>query len=351
MDTARDLACAELWQASLERSLARRGRSTRGSLELFHLRPERDLSRLDVLRESATYSQLRRSAVATRPSMALPGAGGISALALLAAAALPGLLGGKGGAAHAAPMTYRADEHATKLAKAPAIGTNAAPRHVAATTAALPGTTTTTAIARAATCPLMSRYRGRSRPPGRSVTASLDARAHRGRPRRHRWRGSPGVSCGERRRPRRRRSTACRRPRPRPRSTRIRTPAAVHTLRPRRATPTRPRPRHHAPQPRPCTRTRRRRPCPARASTRSRSSTTRRRSHRAGEADPPQHGGGAIEQQTTVAHPRPVAVAHPAPRRRAPPGGVHPAARKAGTGTRATGGRRPVREPASPTPR
>ena len=95
MDTARDLACADLWQASLERSLARRGKSTRSSLELFNLRPERDLSCVDILRESAAFSEMRRSAVARRPAMSLPGAGGISALALLAATTLPGLLGGR----------------------------------------------------------------------------------------------------------------------------------------------------------------------------------------------------------------------------------------------------------------
>ena len=68
MDTAaRDLACPDLWQQSLERSLARRGRPTRSSLELFHLQPERDLSRSDLLRESLQYSQLRRSAAARRP--------------------------------------------------------------------------------------------------------------------------------------------------------------------------------------------------------------------------------------------------------------------------------------------
>ncbi|MBV9804903.1 MAG: hypothetical protein JO130_17010, partial [Solirubrobacterales bacterium] len=83
MDTGRDLACAELWQHSLERSLARRGRPTRSSLELFQLRPERDLSGGDFLRESLMFSQLRRSAVERRPAMSLPGAGGISALALL----------------------------------------------------------------------------------------------------------------------------------------------------------------------------------------------------------------------------------------------------------------------------
>ena len=101
METGRDLACPALWQESLERSLARRGRATRSSLELFQLRPERDLSRSDLVRESLMYSQLRRSAVSRRPSMAVPGAGGISALALLAATTLPGLVGGRaaGGAA------------------------------------------------------------------------------------------------------------------------------------------------------------------------------------------------------------------------------------------------------------
>ncbi len=93
MDTARDLACPALWQESLERSLARRGRPTRSSLELSHLRAERDLSRPELVRESLMYSQLRRSAATRRPSMVVPGAGGISALALLAATTLPGLLG------------------------------------------------------------------------------------------------------------------------------------------------------------------------------------------------------------------------------------------------------------------
>ena len=97
MDTGRDLACPALWQESLERSLARRGQSTRASLELFHLRPERDLSRPELLHESLMYSQLRRSAVARRPALGVPSAGGISALALLAAATLPGLVGGRRG--------------------------------------------------------------------------------------------------------------------------------------------------------------------------------------------------------------------------------------------------------------
>jgi hypothetical protein len=107
VETGRDLACPELWQHSLERSLARRGRATRSSLELSHLRPERDLSRPDLLRESLMYSQLRRSATTRRVSMAVPGAGGISALALLAAATLPGLAGGRtGGRARAVAVDH-----------------------------------------------------------------------------------------------------------------------------------------------------------------------------------------------------------------------------------------------------
>ena len=119
MDTGRDLACPALWQESLERSLARRGRPTRSSLELFNLRPERDLSRPDLLRESLTYSQLRRSAV-RRQSMAVPGAGGISALALLAATTLPGLLGGRADGRQR--LTYRADATDARLANAPVAG-------------------------------------------------------------------------------------------------------------------------------------------------------------------------------------------------------------------------------------
>ena len=121
MDTARDLACPALWQDSLERSLARRGRPTRSSLELSHLRAERDLSRPELVRESLMYSQLRRSAATRRPSMAVPGAGGISALALLAATTLPGLLGGGRAGAHPA-AGQRADAGDARLADASVAG-------------------------------------------------------------------------------------------------------------------------------------------------------------------------------------------------------------------------------------
>jgi hypothetical protein len=120
VDTGRDLACPALWQESLERSLARRGRPTRSSLELSHLRAERDLSRPELVRESLIYSQLRRSAATRRPSMAVPGAGGISALALIAATTLPGLLGGRA-AAHPRGG-HRADPGDARLANAPVAG-------------------------------------------------------------------------------------------------------------------------------------------------------------------------------------------------------------------------------------
>ncbi|MBV9413897.1 MAG: hypothetical protein JO363_02870, partial [Solirubrobacterales bacterium] len=126
MDTARDLACPALWQESLERSLARRGKSTRSSLELFNLRPERDLSHPELLRESLMYSQMRRSAASQRPSMALPGAGGISALALLAAATLPGLVGGRGGTRSGERIAYQGGAGKAKRDKTSAVGVAAA---------------------------------------------------------------------------------------------------------------------------------------------------------------------------------------------------------------------------------
>lgn len=96
MDRPRDLGQVDIWQQSLERSLARRGRPKRSSVELFRLHPERDLTLEDVLRESAQYSELRRRAadhpLVPRPAFAV---GGVSALTLLAVTALPTLLGGR----------------------------------------------------------------------------------------------------------------------------------------------------------------------------------------------------------------------------------------------------------------
>ncbi|HWF36030.1 MAG TPA: hypothetical protein VG295_11675, partial [Solirubrobacteraceae bacterium] len=95
MDTMRDLGCAELWAKSLEQSLARRGRPRRASVELYRLKPERDLASARPLRESSAYWTIRRTAV-ERAAMPLTTAGSGAALALLAATTLPSLLGGRG---------------------------------------------------------------------------------------------------------------------------------------------------------------------------------------------------------------------------------------------------------------
>jgi hypothetical protein len=94
VETTRDLGDFELWQQSLERSLARRGKLARSSIELYRLQPERDLAAREILLESSSYWQTRRLAAASRPAIPRPvvGLGGLSALALVTATTLPGLL-------------------------------------------------------------------------------------------------------------------------------------------------------------------------------------------------------------------------------------------------------------------
>jgi peptidoglycan hydrolase-like protein with peptidoglycan-binding domain len=82
-----------LWAASLERSLARRGRPRRASLELGRLSPERDLADTDTVNESVVYWRTRRAASASS-TFSVPAVGGASVLALLAATTLPSLAGG-----------------------------------------------------------------------------------------------------------------------------------------------------------------------------------------------------------------------------------------------------------------
>jgi hypothetical protein len=94
VETVRDLGEVDVWQESLQRSLARRGRLPRSSAELAQLRPARDLTDEDFMREYSAYWRMRREASAKRPLMPAIGVGGT--LALLAAT-LPSLLGGKGG--------------------------------------------------------------------------------------------------------------------------------------------------------------------------------------------------------------------------------------------------------------
>ena len=92
MELARDLGSADVWADSLERSLARRGRPRRASLELGRLSPERDLSNADTVNESVVYWRTRRAASASS-TFTLPAVGGASVLALLAATTLPSLAG------------------------------------------------------------------------------------------------------------------------------------------------------------------------------------------------------------------------------------------------------------------
>lgn len=109
MEYARDLGRVELWEESLRRSLERRGRPRRSSVELHRLKPARDLTLVDVIERSAQYSQLRRQAAQRqaipRPSAAL---GGVSAAALLAAVAVPKLVGGGNGAEKQAAVVQEA---------------------------------------------------------------------------------------------------------------------------------------------------------------------------------------------------------------------------------------------------
>jgi hypothetical protein len=95
VEVARDLGCVDLWQRSLERSLARRGKAARCSMELQRLGGRRDLGLAEPLRDSGTYSALRRQS-RTRTGLPLVGAGGASVVALVAA--FGSLLAGRSGA-------------------------------------------------------------------------------------------------------------------------------------------------------------------------------------------------------------------------------------------------------------
>jgi peptidoglycan hydrolase-like protein with peptidoglycan-binding domain len=104
VELARDLGSADVWADSLERSLARRGRPRRASLELGRLSPERDLSDADTVNESVVYWRTRRAASASS-TFTLPAVGGASVLALLAATTLPSLAGS------AKPATGKGAQH------------------------------------------------------------------------------------------------------------------------------------------------------------------------------------------------------------------------------------------------
>jgi peptidoglycan hydrolase-like protein with peptidoglycan-binding domain len=126
VDDARDLIQVDLWEESLRRSLERRGRPRRSSVELHRLRPARNLITGEALERSASYSELRRKAAERsampRPSVALSG---ISAMTLLAGATLPSLLSGAR-AARKERIAYSADAHARAKAEAAVRGSRSA---------------------------------------------------------------------------------------------------------------------------------------------------------------------------------------------------------------------------------
>lgn len=131
MEYARDLGQVDLWEESLRRSLERRGRPRRSSVELHSLRPARDLTLADVTERSAHYSQLRRQAAQRaglpRPSAALSG---VSALALVAAATAPKLLGGGGNSANHPAAVVKEAAEATPVSSARAAVEPSIPRPV-----------------------------------------------------------------------------------------------------------------------------------------------------------------------------------------------------------------------------
>ena len=143
MESTRDLGRVELWQESLERSLARRGKLARASIELNRLRPERDFGDTEFVHESAMYWNLRRRAAAKRSMTPVMGAGGLSALALLAAA-LPTFFGDSGvsgrmeriamgvGARSRSLPAVPSASNGTSVTSVPAPATDVAARSVAA---------------------------------------------------------------------------------------------------------------------------------------------------------------------------------------------------------------------------
>ena len=138
MEFARDLASADVWAQSLERSLARRGRPRRASIELGRLTAERDLANPEYLSDSSAYWRTRRAASAST-SIPAPAVGGASVLALLAATTIPSLAGGS------ASSTSR---RGTLQRSAGSSGTAAAARATALSLEAQPAPSAPTAAVR-----------------------------------------------------------------------------------------------------------------------------------------------------------------------------------------------------------
>ena len=88
-DGPRDLMYPDLWAGSLERSLERRRRSRRGSIELGRLKGARELSNPEVLLDSLQHSRARREAVERSSGLPAPAARGLSIVGLIAAVVTP----------------------------------------------------------------------------------------------------------------------------------------------------------------------------------------------------------------------------------------------------------------------
>ena len=88
----RDLASPDIWAASLERSLSRRRRPRRTSIELSSLRGPRDLTEERVFQESRDFAFARRRVADQLITMPEPAARKLSIAAMTASVAGPGAL-------------------------------------------------------------------------------------------------------------------------------------------------------------------------------------------------------------------------------------------------------------------
>ena len=138
----RDLACSDVWAASLERSLARRRRPRRTSLELSSLLPPRDLTQEREFSESLRFAHARRRVADQLITIPDPAARKLSIAGMVASVAGPGALalatwhevtsGHAGGTETAAAATAKQSskgDSGTKAGGAKADATAAAQSH------------------------------------------------------------------------------------------------------------------------------------------------------------------------------------------------------------------------------
>ncbi len=193
-DGTRDLMRPDLWAGSLERSLERRRRSRRGSIELGRLRGPRELSNPEVLLDSLEHSLARREAVERTTGLPAPAARGLSIVGLLAVVAAP----------------------ATGVMTTVAAAAGPSSGHGDTPTPTPPAATPSTGQTPAGTAWLRSSDPDRARPPGRRKVRPADGSRGQGLPegpsppgrRRRRTGHAPGARPGPRTQPPARRSRA-----------------------------------------------------------------------------------------------------------------------------------------------